>query len=66
MKKKTEKRPQTKISTLLQLFMTVVLFTGATVFIYPFLAGALGNYLGQRKIENYQEQLARGKEEKNK
>lgn len=65
MKKKTEKRPQTKISILLQLFMAVMFFTGAAVFTYPFLADALSNYLDQRRIENYQKQLAREKEEKN-
>lgn len=64
MKKKTEKRPQTKISILLQLFMAVMFFTGAAVFTYPFLADALSNYLDQRRIENYQKQLAREKEEK--
>ena len=41
MKKKTEKRPQTKISMLLQLFMAVMFLTGAAVFTYPFLADAL-------------------------
>ena len=64
MKKKTEKRPQTKISILLQLFMAVMFLTGAAVFTYPFLADALSNYLDQRRIENYQKQLAREKEEK--
>ncbi len=64
MKKKTEKRPQTKISMLLQLFMAVMFLTGAAVFTYPFLADALSNYLDQRRIENYQKQLAREKEEK--
>ncbi|MBK4806417.1 peptidase C60 [Enterococcus faecium] len=37
---------------------------GAAVFTYPFLADALSNYLDQRRIENYQKQLERDKEEK--
>lgn len=64
MKKKTGNRPQTQISLLLQLFMAVMFLAGAAVFTYPFLADALSNYLDQRRIENYQKQLERDKEEK--
>ncbi|HFU5878818.1 TPA: class C sortase [Enterococcus faecium] len=64
MKKKTGNRPQTQISLLLQLFMAVMFLAGAVVFTYPFLADALSNYLDQRRIENYQKQLERDKEEK--
>ena len=63
MKKKTEKRPQTKISILLQLFMAVM-FLQELQFYISILADALSNYLDQRRIENYQKQLAREKEEK--
>lgn len=64
MKKKIGNRPQTQISLLLQLFMAVMFLAGAAVFTYPFLADALSNYLDQRRIENYQKQLERDKEEK--
>ncbi|EME7112967.1 sortase [Enterococcus faecium] len=64
MKKKTGNRPQAQISLLLQLFMAVMFLAGAAVFTYPFLADALSNYLDQRRIENYQKQLERDKEEK--
>lgn len=64
MKKRTGNRPQTQISLLLQLFMAVMFLAGAAVFTYPFLADALSNYLDQRRIENYQKQLERDKEEK--
>ena len=56
MKKKTEKRPQTKISILLQLFMAVM-FLQELQFYISILADALSNYLDQRRIENYQNSL---------